>query len=203
MRLSPPVSRLVAVSLLLLIPAGLYTLVLTPLWAQYRALSAQAAQLHAIVGRGAAIERERQDLTARIAEQKRNPDATGEFLRGESSAAIGADLEVGLKKRIDALHGALNSTQILPPAEKERFRRIGVRVQMAIDPAGLQHLIYDLESSTPLLFIDNLRIQAPNPGQSQPGPLTARPPAGSATPPAEDRLNVLFDVYGYAAARSP
>jgi hypothetical protein len=77
--------------------------------------------------------------------------------------------------------------------DEGRYRRISIRGQVTIDASGLQRMIYDLESGTPFLFVDNLRIRAPvsgRAGERRTGD------AGS----TEDRIAVNLDVYGYVRA---
>ncbi len=78
--------------------------------------------------------------------------------------------------------------QPLPSRLDGGFRRITVRGQATLKIAGLQQAVYDLETTSPLLFLDNVEVTA-HPDQS------GHP--GAAEAPG---LDVRFDLYGYMRA---
>lgn len=192
-RLSPPVSRVVAVGLLLLIPAMLYGFLIAPLWDHYLEGTERVARLRLVMERGLIAQRQRDELIAQVSELRSRPNAGGDFLRGDNEAIIGAALQDQIKQFVEAARGELSSTQVLPGRDEGQFRRISVRAQMGTDAAGLQRLIYDIEAHVPYLFVDNLRIRAPISRVND-----RRPEGGSAEgPDGSEKLVIVFDVYGY------
>ena len=64
-----------------------------------------------------------------------------------------------IKQSIVQAGGQLSSTQVLPSAEKDEFERITVNVRMTGNIEVLRAVLYKLETSTPLIIIDQLDIR--------------------------------------------
>jgi hypothetical protein len=68
------------------------------------------------------------------------------------------------------------------------MRRIAVRGQMSSGLAAAQSVLYELESASPYLFIDNLNMRARGADRRADGV------------EADPILDVRFDIYGYVLA---
>ncbi|MDE2583165.1 MAG: type II secretion system protein M [Rhodospirillales bacterium] len=192
-QLSQPIRRLIALALLAALPLLVFDVVVSPLWSRYDAATQAVRRLETVLARATVVQRQLAALTRQAAALQRRPAGDGALLHGDNPALVGARLQNQLKRLVDSLHGELMSTQILPPLDHGRFRRVAIRANLRIGVPGLQRLIYDLESQTPFLFVDNLRVRAPPPDLSAAPSLAA---AGA----AEGRVVVLLDVYGYVEA---
>ncbi|MCP3384072.1 MULTISPECIES: type II secretion system protein GspM [unclassified Bradyrhizobium] len=84
------------------------------------------------------------------------------FLEGNSASLAGAALLQRLAAATKRVSGNTLSSQVdlLGPKSKSGF--ITATSSLEIDPVQLQPLLYDLEAGMPLLFIDELVIQAPS-----------------------------------------
>ena len=72
-----------------------------------------------------------------------------------------AALEQRIKEAVEKSGGELASSQVEPnnPDAKDGFVKLTANVE--IDQAGLQTLLYEIESETPYLFVDKLSVQSP------------------------------------------
>jgi general secretion pathway protein M len=99
----------------------------------------------AIVGNIAAIKQQHQDQ--------------GYFNNQGTSALASAQMQEFIKQAIVQAGGQLSSTQVLPSASKDKFSRITVSVRMTGNSEILRAVLYRLETSTPLIVIDQLDIR--------------------------------------------
>jgi hypothetical protein len=101
-----------------------------------------------------------------------------------SEAQAAALLQERLKTAAAAARVQVNGLQVLNPEVMPGAVRITVRIRGTADIAGLARLVYAIETAQPLLFPDNLQVQA-----------QARP-----TGSAAETLDFQLDVSGFKPA---
>lgn len=184
-RLSPPMSRIAAVGLLALLLAILYAAIVRPLWQAHHEQREMIAEQQQQLDRYRRFAAARADLADRL-EQLRNDRSSDEgYLEGENETLVAAQLQNRVRSVIQESGAKLASTQVLPGADEEGFRRIAVRVSMACTMADLQKILYELEAGRPYLFLDNVDVSGEQ----------ARRRIGE--PASREELNVSFDVFGF------
>ncbi len=156
-------------------------------------LEQQAARFKAAVAR-------EPDLQARLAELREQRAGNTLFLPENGFSSAAASLTRQLREIIDseALQPefcTVQATQNIPDQEPDRFEQVTVNVRMQCPLDDISRVLYALEDSEPLVFVDNLmvrqRIQADRAG---------RRGAGS-----YGRVEISFNMYGFlteAASRS-
>jgi general secretion pathway protein M len=72
---------------------------------------------------------------------------------------VSADLQEVIKKTIVESGGQLSSTQALSEIEKDKFMLVTVSVRMTGNMETLRAVLYKLETSTPLILIDQMDIR--------------------------------------------
>src|SRR5215469_2905439 len=183
--LSPALNRAAALGILALLPAAAYFGVILPLRDDYQQTEASIAQSRDALERyryiAAALPERQAEMTAL---HQRAPARAG-FLQGSNEMLVAAQIQNRLKALVEAAHGELRSTQILPPQEDEHLRRVAVRCQMELTMGAVQQVLYGIETAYPLLFIDNLDMRAHTQRRRE------------APPDQEPKIDVRFDVYGY------
>jgi general secretion pathway protein M len=102
------------------------------------------------------------------------------FLEGTTVTVAGAALLQRVAGAITKVGGNVLSTQVELQGSQSKAGFVSVVASCEVDQVGLQQLTYDLEAGLPLLFVDQLVIQAP--------------PAVAST--GEGRLRVLLTVSG-------
>jgi len=127
-----------------------------------------------------------QQLIAKI-QQDRN--VTTQYLPQSAPALAAAELQQRIKAVVEAAGGTLQSTQALPPVEEGGAVKVAISAIMNGDTGSLLRVLHNLESQTPLLFVDNLELSA---RQNRP-----RLSSGRYASYTRMQLNVQFEVAGY------
>lgn len=182
--------RLAALALLTLVAGGTFYLVVHQgLLARYRyyedALEQQQDRLTQIERMAAS----RESIQRQITQIQQDQGIARQYLPQTAPALAAAELQQRVRGVVEAAGGTLRSTQALPPVEEGGAVKVPVSVTLVGDTGNLERILYDLESQTPLLFVDNLEISARENRQRLPGGRM-----GSTT---RIQLNVQFEVWGY------
>lgn len=187
---TPWISRLVALSLLLMVMAATYVFVIEPLVVAYAETDDAIADTRAYLQHVERVGATRPALAKQMAEFEHRHRSQGYYLRGGTDALAAAALQDRLNKVIDANGGTLRSIQPLPGMDEQGFRRVTVRVQMTATTESLFRTVYTLEAGKLLVFIENIGIQnrmvRRTKIQTDHSELTQEP-----------ILTVGFDLYGY------
>jgi general secretion pathway protein M len=112
-------------------------------------------------------------------------NASGIYIRAETEPLAAAAVQEHLKRAVGLHGGELRSVQSLPSLREDDLTRIGLRVVMTGALGSMTHVLYELESGEPFLFVSDLQIKS-----------TKRRRRKTAEPPVET-LSIRFDVYGY------
>ncbi|MDD2725149.1 MAG: type II secretion system protein GspM [Methylovulum sp.] len=90
---------------------------------------------------------------------KQQHDEQGYFNSQQTDALASAEMQNFIKKTIVDAGGQLSSTQAIPVSVKEGFSRITVRVRMTGNSDVLRAVLYKIETSTPLIIVDQIDIR--------------------------------------------
>ena len=191
--LSPPVRRLLAVTILVLLVLGAYAGIVAPLqqqFADYDATIEESARLLERFRREtldpAALERQRRNLES----ARRGADG---LLKGDNEAIAGAFVQHFVTTAVEAEGGTLRSIQVLPVKAESGFRRVTTRAQINVTTPALRDLLHRIEASRPFLFIDSLDVRLGRQRRAR----------GNDAPEEEVQLLVRMDVYGFLAPEKP
>lgn len=182
--LSPAISRALALALLFALLLLLFTGIVHPLFSAYADARSAAVQWREAIAHAEATSRNPAALQAEVAQIKARQRSAVGFLHSTNNALAAAELQDRLKMLVESVHGELRSTQILPARDEGKVRRITIRGQISTDIAGLQRVFYQLESTEPMLFLDNVEIRPRR---------TWRLRAAS----EDGGIEAQFDLYGY------
>jgi general secretion pathway protein M len=183
-KLSPLVSRLLALAILATLLVIVFTGIAQPLLGAYRNAVVSAEEMRSGIMHVQTNGRSLAQLQAEVAQLTAREQSTPGFLRGTNEALAAAELQERVKSVVAGVNAELRSTLVLPAPDEAKLRRISIRSQIVADVEEAQRVFYQLESGSPTLFLDNVQIQ--------PGPRGAI---------VEPPLDVRFDLYGYM--RSP
>ena len=182
--------RLGALALLLLVVIGTFYLVVDHvLVARYRFYRERLEQQQ---GRLEQLERmaaSREPIQQLIAKIQQDRNITAQYLSQSAPPLAAADLQQRVKTVVEAAGGTLRSTQALPPVEEGNAVKVAVNATVSGDTEILQKILYDLESQTPLLFVDNLEVSA--------RAVRQRLPNGRLAGYSRVQLNIQFEISGY------
>ncbi len=180
--------RVLALSLLAALLGTGYLLLIAPVAAE-RALNAESiADDRDLLERLDRLAAMRSGLAARLDAVRRQQAAQAFYLTEATDALAAAELQERVRAVIAGGGVTLRSIQILPAQDEEGFRRIAIRVQVSTALEGLFEIAYALETTKPLLFIDNVDVQSRMVRQTTTGPAP------------DPMLAVTLDLYGYRPA---
>ena len=131
-----------------------------------------------------AIAATKPELEAQAAKMMSDIGQSDAFMRADTEALAGAALQERLRTLTSAQGISLGAIQWAAGKTDSGLGRISVRVQITATLGPLYALLGSVESTMPLLFIDDIDIQATvggDPGQ----------------PVQDGPLSVTFDCYGY------
>jgi len=179
--LSPALSRLAAVLLLVIGVPLLVYLMVAPVMSHVQSLREEIDGERLMLGRFGQVA----NRQAQAAEFDRASQAAVEsnaYLKGESESIRAAGLQRLLAELAAADRVRLYSTRALEARERGEVKLIGVRVQFQGEIEQVRALLYRIESARPFLFLEAVQIH----------PLAAYSPGDEQT----GILDVRFDVFG-------
>lgn len=187
------VSRLLAVTLLLLAGWAMWQLAIGPVIASYRTTAEQIAANQALLERYRALAALRPLLVEQLGQRREETQDDTAFLAGTTDALAAAALQDRARTIIDAAGGELRSTQILPakPADETLgIQRAGLRLQFTAAIDGLQQILYDLETAEPFVFVDEIVIREQRTRRRR-----------RDEPPEAPTLDVTLELHGFVRPR--
>lgn len=150
-----------------------------------RIFAEQGERLHTAEARLSAFEKRRAEiphLEARVAAMEGQPAASQGLFADNSASLVSASIQGRVRPMLMS-HGAEpRSIQNLPPVREERFERVPVQYVLSLPPAALRDFLYDLETSFPYLFIEELSIRAAE--------QRAASPSERGSPPLDIRMTI-------------
>lgn len=181
--LSPLISRLLALALLVLVLVVAWLLIIEPERAAFAEQDTRIERAIQLLARYERIIGEEAGLRAEIERLRQSDGSPDPFLKGESSQIIAAELQNQIQNMVSGEPGDIRSIQVLPETQEDGFEKIGLRVTLTAAVPAMQKVFYDIETAVPALFIDNLDVRT-----------NIRRRRNVET---TDRLQVRFDVFGY------
>ncbi len=134
-------------------------------------------------------------LQAQLTQIRRDPQARTRLLSGANESLAGADLQKRVAQITSRYGVVIRSTQPLPARDEADFRRISIRIALEGNTEALHKILYALESSATLLFIDNVQIR------SRSGGRVVR--NRDRVAPTDSVLAVRLDLSGYTEGPQP
>ena len=98
-------------------------------------------------------------VAANMADITNTNEAQSYFNSQETDALASAEMQEFIKKAIVDAGGQLSSTQALPVGNDDNFNKITVRVRMTGNSEQLRTVLYKIETSEPLIIIDQIDIR--------------------------------------------
>ena len=179
--------RALALAILVAIPLVIWLAIIDPIWQSWvdaEETEGRSLELIADFRQAGAM---RPALEAELKAVETSGKTLPGFVTGNTPALAAASLQSDIKRIIESKGGQVRSTQDLQPAREHGVEKIGVRFDITTSLEALPRIVYEIETHSPYLFIDNLEIRAPE---------DVRPETYVANKPI---LIIRWDVYGYRA----
>ena len=191
-QLSSNQQRWLALGLLLLVGLLLITLVVMPIANQGLEYNENKQDLAFRLKRFRQVIASKDSVLEKIAEAREQIQSQGYFSAQQSESLASAELQKLLKKSISAAGGQLTSTQVLPRKIEQSFIRISVKVRMVGDMEALRSVLYEIETSRPLILVEQLDIR----------PIRGKRNRITRKIEATGKLNINFQVTSFMKEKS-
>jgi len=157
-QLSPMQSRVLALGILVLVLILLFMLVLGPLFSRFLRDSESIADLEQQLSRYQALAAELESSQQQLQTLQAQNPAAELYLPEKKAALASARLQQRLNQLLDRIGGQVISTQDLPLSRGEALPSVALNVQLRAELEQLVKLLHGVETSKPLLFVDELEI---------------------------------------------
>ena len=159
--LKPSQRRALAVSILGAVVIGIASITVVPIWLINVSLDSRIDELAERLVRYENIAEQDSSLRDHYVRLTEARSSSGQLLKSESESVAAAEIQRALRSITDDNHADLLSTQMLPSAEldEEGLQPVGVRVRIRGTLPGIIESVYDLESHSMLLFLENFSIR--------------------------------------------
>lgn len=130
-----------------------------PLWLVNASQREEVDQLHERLERLSQVAGMDADLRPKFSELRESQLSNGHYLKSDTVAVAGAELQRIVKDIAAANQTQLISTQILPSNNEAGFIRIGLKVHLRGSLKGVLQSIYEIETGEVFLFPENLSLR--------------------------------------------
>ncbi len=153
--------RAIAVSILCLATIAALGVTVVPIWLVNRSLGTRIEDLGELLVRYENIVEQDSEIREYYTRLTEARSSSGQLLKSESASVAAAEIQRALRSITDENDAALLSTQILPTADldEEGLQPVGVRVRIRGSLPSVVQSIYDLESNSMLLFLENFTLR--------------------------------------------
>jgi general secretion pathway protein M len=152
--------RWLALSLLLAVILVLIATIIWPIIDQSRQNKQKIEDLTMRLQRYKQVAAGKKQVIEKLNSSKDALNDNNQFFKSKSYALASADLQQLIKDAIKNSGGQVTSTQVIPETNEGQFSRVAIRVQLSATTAALNKILYIVESSRPILIVDNLRIRS-------------------------------------------
>lgn len=156
---NPQAQRWLAVGLLAFVLLLVGSILLIPIISKGLELNETKENLAFTLKKYEQVLAGKEAIVGNIEAIKRQHQEQGYFNDQGTSALASAQMQEFIKQAIVQAGGQLSSTQVLPSTTKDKFSHITVSVRMTGNSEILRAVLYTLETSTPLIVIDQLDIR--------------------------------------------
>ncbi|MBF0310866.1 MAG: hypothetical protein HQL56_15205 [Magnetococcales bacterium] len=188
MKMTPTLSRLLAVVILLVVVKFSWSILVVPYWNKYKDQQAQIDNKLALLTNYKQVYAQTQILETLYSKLLDSSQQNSQIFDGERTSIVAAKLQDILRILIVSTKSTQKSLQIIRLEDVNGFQRLGVKVQMITDLASVRNIIDGLERYPKLIVVEQVDIQQQDDtiGKDQ-----------NVSP----KLNVTIDLYAFI--RSP
>lgn len=190
MKLTPLHHRLLALLLLAAVMALFFSAVYFPLQRAHQHYDEAIVDIQDRTERYLRVAAQKPLIEQNLGELKRR-NASRFYLKASAPALAAAELQQMAQAVLDGHALKVESTQIVAHKDDLPRRKVTVNFRLRGQLEPIQHALYDLESTMPYLFLDNVAIRSTTVRNFRP------------TPGVEPDVLLQFDLYGYALVNKP
>jgi general secretion pathway protein M len=185
-------SKTTAIMLLVIVFLLVYLLVFHWFILRHLSYADELGELRTQLNRFQLVASQRESLQSRLDEVRSSQADAAMFLGepefDEAAAAMSSKLQAMVRMQA-ADSCQIVSRQPVRARVEERFQKVTVNVRMRCDAEDLMQVLYQMESSLPLMLVDDLNVIRPRARQRNRG--------AKAQTQAQGTLDIRFNVSGY------
>ena len=148
-----------AVALLVVVLGIILSVTAMPLWLANASYRADIDQLNTRLQTYRRVTTRDANLLPQFEQLKHSQLTDGHYLRSETAAVAGAELQRMVKEIAGANQAQVLSTQILPASQGQGFVQITLKVRLRGTLEGVLRSLYDMETNDIFLFFDNISMR--------------------------------------------
>ena len=154
-------SRTTAIMLFVIAVLLVYLLCFHWFVQRHREYNSELTDLHEQLGRFQSVAGKREALQVKLAEVKNSQQDATMFLEhpgfDQAAAAVSSRLGSMVQDQGSSVCQVV-SLQPVRPRVQERFEKVTVNVRMRCDAENFTQILYEMETATPLMLVDDLNI---------------------------------------------
>ncbi|MDH3531386.1 MAG: type II secretion system protein GspM [Gammaproteobacteria bacterium] len=151
--------RLLTIGILVVVVSFVLSLTAVPIWLANASRQASLDQSQERLLRYEQIAARDQKLLPQYEALRRAQKSAGNYLRSDTVAVAGAELQRRVKEITSANNAQIISTQILPPADEEGFVRVALKVRLRGALPAILQSFYAIETNDVFMFLDNVALR--------------------------------------------
>ena len=148
-----------AVVLLVAVVGIILSITAMPIWLANASYRADIDQLNRRLQAYRQVAIRDEDLLPDFEQLKQTQLTDGHYLRSETAAVAGAELQRMVKEIAGANQAQVLSTQILPASHAQGFVQVTLKVHLRGTLKGVLQSFYDMETNDVFLFLDNISMR--------------------------------------------
>ena len=191
MTLSPMVSRILALALVLALAGAVYSLGVAPVLDAHRGHADSIERSRELVERYGRVGATRKPLERQLAVLRKRAKSTSGYLEAKTATLAAAQLQNRVKRIVTRNGGSIRSLQTLPSENERDLERVSIRIQMTARIGQLQKIFHAFESGRTYLFVDDVNIRVQRARRSR------RRRKDKVAPVEERLLSVRLNLYGF------
>ena len=183
-------SKATALMLLVIVVLLVYVLLFHWFVLRHMEYAEEVGELRSQLGRFQSVAAQSESLQLQLTTIRSSQNDEGLFLKypsfDEAAAALSGSIGNMVSTQADD-SCQIVSRQPVRPRVQERFQRVTVNVRMRCDAEDFLQILYGMETSMPLMLVDNLNVIRPRTTRRQRGQQTQ----------VQGTLDIRFNVSGY------
>lgn len=148
-----------AIALLVVVLGIILSVTAMPLWLTNASYRVEIDQLNTRLQTYRRVTTRDANLLPQFEQLKHSQLTDGHYLRSETAAVAGAELQRMVKEIAGANQAQILSTQILPASPGQGFVQITLKVRLRGTLEGVLRSFYDMETNDIFLFLDNISMR--------------------------------------------
>ena len=161
--------RQMAIVILVAFVGIVLSLTALPLWLANSSRQSNIDQLYDRLQRFRQVAEQDSSLRPEYEQLKRSQLSDGHYLKSDTVAVAGAELQRMIKDITTANRAQVLSTQILPARQEQGFIRIALKVRLRGTLPSILKSFYDIETGEVFLFLDSVSLRDSAGGRRRPG----------------------------------